>query len=194
MSIGYYSVSAVDIFSSTRMDVKGKKYSCDRCGLKVGYRQSLLRHIKNIHEGDVNEEKKVPGNVYECQELEGCTYRTNHLRDYRRHIQARHRMKRLKKCIYCNFKTTNTEMLRRHKLEHKNECLARHHCSVCKLVFSDSESFENHLNERHPESNKFELIESAFKKKLRVYERNIRKKGADTKQDHRQMHNQKKLC
>ena len=58
MSIGYYSVSAVDIFSSTRMDVKGKKYSCDRCGLKVGYRQSLLRHIKNIHEGDVNEEKK----------------------------------------------------------------------------------------------------------------------------------------
>ena len=181
MSIGYYSVSAVDIFSSTRMDVKGKKYSCDRCGLKVGYRRSLLRHIKNIHEGDVNEEKKVPGNVYECQELEGCTYRTNHLRDYRRHIQARHRMKRLKKCIYCNFKTTNTEMLRRHKLEHKNECLARHHCSVCKLVFSDSESFENHLNERHPESNKFELIESAFKKKLRVYERNIRKKGADTK-------------
>ena len=181
MSIGYYSVSAVDIFSSTRMDVKGKKYSCDRCGLKVGYRRSLLRHIKNIHEGDVNEEKKVPGNVYECQELEGCTYRTNHLRDYRRHIQARHRMKRLKKCIYCNFKTTNTDNLRRHKLEHKNECLARHHCSVCKLVFSDSQSFENHLNEQHPKSKKFQLKETAFKKKLRVYERNIREKAADTK-------------
>ena len=181
MPIGHYSVSAVDIFSSTRMDVKGKKYSCDRCGLKVGYKQSLLRHIKNIHEGDVNEEKKVSGNVYKCQELEGCTYETNHLRDYRRHIQARHRMKRLKKCLYCDFKTTSTENLRRHKLEHKNECLARHHCSVCKLVFSDSQSFENHLNEQHPKSKKFQLKETAFKKKLRVYERNIREKAADTK-------------
>ena len=37
------------------MDVK--KYSCDRCGkaLKTNHRWSLLRHIKNIHEGDVNQ-------------------------------------------------------------------------------------------------------------------------------------------
>ena len=176
-----YSVSAVDIFSSPRMDVEGKKFSCDRCGLKVAHKRSLLRHVRNVHEGDDNKEKKVPGNVYKCQELEGCTFRTNHLRDYKRHIQARHRMKRLKKCLYCDFKSVSTENLRRHKLEHKNECLARHHCSVCKLVFSDSERFENHLNERHPKSNDFELIQTAFSKKLRVYERNIREKAADTK-------------
>ena len=176
-----YSASAVDIFSSPRMDVEGKKFSCDRCGLKVAHKRSLLRHVRNVHEGDDNKEKKVPGNVYKCQELEGCTFRTNHLRDYKRHIQARHRMKRLKKCLYCDFKSVSTEKLRRHKLEHKNECLARHHCSVCKLVFSDSESFENHLNERHPKSNDFELIQTAFSKKLRVYERNIREKAADTK-------------
>ena len=163
------------------MDVKGKKYSCDRCGLKVVQKQSVLRHIKNVHEGDDNKEKKVPGNVYKCQELEGCTYITNRLRDYKRHIQSKHRMKRLKKCLYCDYKSVNTENLRRHKLEHKNECLSRHHCSVCKLVFSDSERFENHLNERHPKSNDFELIQSAFSKKLRVYERNIREKAADTK-------------
>ena len=163
------------------MDVEGKKFSCDRCGLKVAHKRSLLRHVRNVHEGDDNNEKKVPGNVYKCQELEGCTFRTNHLRDYKRHIQARHRMKRQKKCLYCDFKSVSTEILRRHKLEHKNECLARHHCSVCKLVFSDSQSFENHLDERHPKSNDFELIQSAFSKKLRIYERNIREKAADTK-------------
>ena len=82
------------------MDVKGKKYSCDRCGLKVVQKQSLLRHIRNVHEGDDTKEKKVPGDVYKCQELEGCTYTTNHLRNYKRHIQTRHRMKRKKKCLY----------------------------------------------------------------------------------------------
>ena len=163
------------------MDVKGKKYSCDRCGLKVVQKCSLLRHIRNVHEGDDTKEKKVPGDVYKCQELEGCTYTTNRLRDYKRHIQSRHRMKRMKKCLYCDFKSVNTKTLRRHKVEHTNECLARHHCSVCKLVFSDSESFENHLNERHPKSNDFKLMQSAFSKKLRVYERNIREKAADTK-------------
>ena len=191
MPILYYSVSTVDIFSSTRMDVKGKKYSCDRCGLKLARKSSLLRHIRNIHESDDNREKKV----YKCQELEGCTYRTHHIANYRKHIQSRHRStRRMKKCIYCDFKTVSTELLRRHKLEHKNECLARHHCSVCKLVFSDSESFENHLNERHPKSNDFELIQTAFSKKLRVYERNIREKGADTKCLKHVFKNFKLLC
>ena len=39
------------------MDVKEKKYSCDRCGkgVKANHRWSLLRHIKNIHERDVNQ-------------------------------------------------------------------------------------------------------------------------------------------
>ena len=64
MSIMCYSVSAVDIFSSPRMDVEGKKFSCDRCGLKVAHKRSLLRHVRNVHEGDDNNEKKVPGNVY----------------------------------------------------------------------------------------------------------------------------------
>ena len=160
------------------MDVRVKKFSCDRCGLKTNHKWSLLRHIKNIHEGDADKEKKV---LYKCQELEGCTYRTNVLRNFQRHIQARHRLKRLKKCIYCNYQTTSTEKLRSHKIEHKNESLARHHCSVCKLVFIDSESFENHLNERHPKSNDFKLIQTAFSKQLRVYCRNIREKGADTK-------------
>ena len=38
------------------MDVK--KYSCDRCSgkaFKTNHKWSLLRHIKNIHEGDVNQ-------------------------------------------------------------------------------------------------------------------------------------------
>ena len=167
------------------MDVK--KYSCDRCNsFKTNHKWSLLRHIRNIHEGDVNKgdeylKKKVLGGVYKCQELAGCTYRTTNSRNLKRHVQAKHRLKRLKKCLYCDYKTISTEKLRSHKKLHKNECLARHHCSVCKLVFSDSESFENHLNKNHPKSSTFELIQTAFSKKLRVYCRNIREKGSDTK-------------
>ena len=160
------------------MDVKEKMYSCDRCGkgFKTIHRWSLLRHIKNVHEGDVNKEdkylqKKVPGGVHKCQELAGCTYRTNDLRNFKRHIQAKHGLKRLKKCLYCNYQTTSTEKLRRHKREHKNECLARHHCSVCKLVFNDSESFENHLNKRHPKSKAFEMLKTAFTGLLQKYKR-----------------------
>ena len=164
------------------MDVKNttKKYSCDRCGnsFKTNHKWSLLRHIRNIHEG---EEKKVRGGVYKCQEMAGCTYTTSNSRNLKRHVQAKHRLKRLKKCLYCDYKTISTEKLRSHKKLHKNECRARHHCSVCKLAFSDSESFESHLNKNHPKSNTFELIKTAFSKKLRVYCRTIREKASDTK-------------
>ena len=171
------------------MDVKNtaKKYSCDRCNsFKTNHKWSLLRHIRNIHEGDDNKgneylQKKVRGGVYKCQEMVGCTYTTTNERNLKRHVQAKHRLKRLKKCLYCDYKTISTEKLRSHKKLHKNECRARHHCSVCKLAFSDSESFEKHLNKNHPKSNTFELIQTAFSKKLRVYCRNIREKGSDTK-------------
>ena len=62
------------------MDVREKKYSCDRCGkaFKTNHKRSLLRHIKNIHEGDVNKvilkeeklqkhfNKKIQGGVHKC--------------------------------------------------------------------------------------------------------------------------------
>ena len=175
------------------MDVK--KYSCDRCSgkaFKTNHRWSLLRHIKNIHEGDVNQvtykeeklkensKKKVQGGVHKCQEVAYCTYKTTDLWNLKRHIQAKHRLKRLKKYLYCDYQTISGEKLRSHKKEHKSEVLARHHCSVCKLAFSDSESFENHLNKHHPKNGNFEMIQTAFSNQLRVYCRNVRQKAADT--------------
>ena len=101
------------------MDVKKaknivKRYSCDRCGegFKTNHRWSLLRHIKNIHEGDVNQvtykeeklkensKKKVQGGVHKCQEAAYCTYKTTDLRNFKRHIRAKHRLNRQKKCLY----------------------------------------------------------------------------------------------
>ena len=130
-----------------------KKYSCDRCGnsFKTNYKRSLLRHIKNIHEGDVKkvmlkEEKRVRGGTHKCQEIAWCTYVTTDLRNLSRHIQTKHRYKRLKKCLYCNYQTTSTEKLKSHKKEHKDEVLARHNCSVCNLAFMNSESFENQMS------------------------------------------------
>ena len=118
------------------MDVSEKRYSCDRCGkaFKTNHKRSLLRHIKNIHEGDVNKvilkEEKLKNGVYECQEVAWCNYKTTDLRNLKRHIQAKHRYKRLKKCHYCSYQTTSTKKLKSHKLEHKNEVLSRHNCSV----------------------------------------------------------------
>ena len=64
-----------------------KRYSCDRCGnaFTKNHKHSLLRHIKNIHEGDVKKvilkeekikkhsQKRVQGGVHKCQEVVWCT-------------------------------------------------------------------------------------------------------------------------
>ena len=94
-------------------------------------------------------EEKLKNGLHKCQEVAWCNYKTTDLRNLKRHIQAKHRYKRLKKCRYCNYQTTSTKKLTSHKLEHKNEVLLRHNCSVCNLAFRDSESFENHLEEKH---------------------------------------------
>ena len=161
------------------MDRKQKQYTCDRCcsGFTTNYKHCLVRHIKRIHEGVV---KTVKGGLHKCQEDSCCTYQTTNKRNLRRHIDAKHRNKRLRKCNYCDFLTTSKERLINHKKTHKNEVLARRNCSVCNVSFHDLASFENHLNEKHPAEQSFQLIESAFQKSLRIYSRNIRIKAADT--------------
>lgn len=177
---------SVVILISTNMEVKKKKYSCDRCGVfQSDHERSLVRHIKNIHEGVVNKDnylqKKVQKGILKCTEVDWCTYKTSNLRNLKRHVQAKHRMKRQKKCLYCNYKTSDTKKLMYHKKEHRNdECLARHHCSVCKLMFSEKEDFENHLNKKHPKNDNFELIQTAFSKKLQTYCLNIRAESGET--------------
>ena len=79
-------------------------------------------------------------------------------------------------------------------MEHKDQVLARQNCSVCNLLFKDKKTFENHLNEKHPQNNDFELMESAFSNKLRVYNRNIRIKAADTTCLWTVFNNFKSLC
>ena len=45
-----------------------KRFSCDRCGsgFTSNYKHSLLRHIKNVHEGDVKKQKEVYKGVRKC--------------------------------------------------------------------------------------------------------------------------------
>ena len=128
----------------------------------------------------LKDEKRLQGGIHKCKEVPWCNYKTTDLRNLLRHIQTKHRYKRLKKCLYCDYQTTSTEKLKSHKKEHKGEVLAKHHCTVCNLAFKNSEDFANHLNERHPASDSFELIQTAFSKQLRVYCRNVRQKAADT--------------
>ena len=67
------------------MDVKEKMYSCDRCGkgFKTIHRWSLLRHIKNIHEGDVNQ---VTFKEEKLQENSKKKYRVVYTNVKKRHI------------------------------------------------------------------------------------------------------------
>ena len=73
---------------------------------------SLLRHIKNVYEGDV---KKAKGGLQRCQEVPWCNYQTTCYRNLRRHIQAKHRYTRSKKCRYFDYQTTSTEKLIKHE-------------------------------------------------------------------------------
>ena len=132
-----------------------KRFSCDRygSGFTSYYKHSLLRHIKNVHEGDV---KKAKGGLQRCQEVPWCNYQTTCYRNLRRHIQAKHRYTRSKKCCFCDYQTTSTEKLVKHKRVHKGEAISKLNCSVCNLSFRDKEGFENHLNERHPAGNDFD--------------------------------------
>ena len=68
----------------------------------------------------LKDEKRLQGGIHKCKEVPWCNYKTTDLRNLLRHIQTKHRYKRLKKCLYCDYQTTSTEKLKSHKKEHKH--------------------------------------------------------------------------
>ena len=163
------------------MTGKEKRYSCDRCGkgYQTNFKHNLLRHIKNIHEGN---EKLSKDGIHRCKEVSWCNYQTMNSGNLKRHIRAKHKAKKLRKCDICEvFTTTSLDVMKNHQLkEHKNEVIPNHRCRLCSLSFLDNEDFQTHLDNEHPAENTFELINHAFEKKLRVYKQNIRAKAVDT--------------
>lgn len=162
------------------MTGKEKKYSCDRCGkgYQTDYKQNLLRHIRTIHEGNERPSKEI---VHKCREVDWCNYQTVNIVNLKRHIQAKHKVKTLKKCDICEeFVTTSLEIMKKHQLKHKNEVIPNHRCRLCDVSFTHNADFQSHLDSNHPAEKTFELVDHAFEKKLRIYKRNIRAKAVDT--------------
>ena len=162
------------------MTGKEKKYSCDRCGkgYQTDYKQNLLRHIRTIHEGNERPSKEI---VHKCREVDWCNYQTVKITNLKRHIQAKHKVKTLKKCDVCEeFVTTSLELMKKHQLKHKNEVIPNHRCRLCDVSFTHNADFQSHLDSNHPAEKTFELVDHAFEKKLRIYKRNIRAKAVDT--------------
>lgn len=158
-----------------------KKYSCDRCGkgYQTNYKHNLLRHIRNIHEGDVKSNK---GGVFKCNEADWCNYQTMNSSNLKRHVQSKHRTRKMRVCEICGeFTTKSLEVMKNHQAkEHRNQIIPNHRCQLCHVSFSSNEDFQSHLNNKHPSEKSFELIEHAFEKRLRIYKRNIRAKAVDT--------------
>ena len=155
-------------------------FTCDRCSYQTKYKSSLKRHIIRIHEGNLQRNKK--GFIYKCDEGGGCKYETTYRRHLSRHIESKHRrQKRMKKCDYCDFTSTSLPVLKKHeRITHKGQALANHSCSLCKVSFDDKNDFQNHLDTAHKIDGQFHIVESAFQKNLRIYQRHMRKKAADS--------------
>ena len=129
------------------MTGKEKRYSCDRCGkgYQTNFKHNLLRHIKNIHEGN---EKLSKDGIHRCKEVSWCNYQTMNSGNLKRHIRAKHKAKKLRKCDICEvFTTTSLDVMKNHQLkEHKNEVIPNHRCRLCSLSFLDNEDFQTHLD------------------------------------------------
>ena len=151
-------------------------FTCDRCSYKTSRKPNLTRHITRIHEGVKN-----PNQIHECT-YDSCQYQTSEILSLRKHIKQKHKSpKKRFKCQHCVFSTTSKILFERHEKRHQSESIAKIHCSVCKLSFNDDNDFSTHLQEYHPRQNGFTLVEAAFQKRLRIYERNLRIEGGDTK-------------
>lgn len=66
--------------------------------------------------------------------------------------------------------------MKKHQRTHKNEIVPKHGCRLCNISFTHNEDFQT----QHPHEQSFELINHAFEKSLRIYNRNIRAKASDT--------------
>ena len=166
-----------------------KVFTCDRCKYKTIYSWNLKRHILNIHE---NSPRRAT--IYNCSEGEGCKYQTSRKKNLTRHITARHKKKKLRKCKYCEYSTTSLAYYKRHEESHAAGALTKHSCNVCKIGFHSNKDFESHLDDVHPKEDSFNIINSAFEKRLRVYQKNIRKKGVDITFLWETFHEFKSLC
>ena len=156
--------------------VKRSLFTCDRCSYKTSRKPNLTRHITRIHEGVKN-----PNQIHECT-YDSCQYQTSEILSLRKHIKQKHKSpKKRFKCQHCVFSTTSKILFERHEKRHQSESIAKIHCSVCKLSFNDDNDFSTHLQEYHPRQTGFTLVEAAFQKRLRIYERNLRIQGGDTK-------------
>ena len=151
-----------------------KTFNCDRCQFKSYYNVNLNRHIAAIHENG-----RAPDILY-CKE-DNCEYRTTKRFNLNRHIYNKHRRKQIiHKCNLCSFETRNLRYYRKHLKVHNGESIPKHSCSVCRLCFDENEDFLNHLQETHPKDNDFEIVQSAFRKNIRIYQKIIRQRAADT--------------
>ena len=153
-----------------------KKYQCEDCEFKSNYKSNLLRHVNNIH-GKRREKKSI----FTCQATSTCKYKTTIRRNLRRHIAAVHEKIYSYSCQHCKFTTNSKLVLERHKRHrHKGKSFALHSCGVCRSAFPSSEDYQAHLDTVHPPDENFKLVNSAFKKSLRIYSKHLRLKAVDT--------------
>ena len=137
-----------------------KKYSCDRCGngYQTDFKQNLLRHIRNIHEGDIKQQKNE---IFKCMEADWCNYQTTLSSNLKRHIQSRHKAKKVKVCEICSqFSTSSVEVMKKHQRTHKDEIVPKHRCHLCNVSLGHNEDFQTHLDNKHRHEQSFELMRS----------------------------------
>lgn len=136
-----------------RVHIGGKKFKCELCGILLGAKQTVQRHMKNVHElkdpDDVRFKRLAP--EYVPQYIDGeliensfaCEFCSEKFRT--RKLLNAHREKHELPCTVCGKVFRGPARLKRHSDDHGRVMT----CTICAMNFSRKHGLESHMKLVH---------------------------------------------
>ena len=147
------------------MHGKIKRFKCNHCHYKTGYKSALKLHVKTVHKKvkpskcnqphyktvykpTLNLHVKTVNNKIGNFHCELCDYQTAQKRNLRRHVEAVHDKIKRFACKYCRIKVSRKEHLEKHvEVVHKG--LKNFKCEKCDYKTAWKKELVNHVNGVH---------------------------------------------
>ena len=113
---------------------------CDLCGTTLKDKGSLQNHMVTQHGGEAK---------FACKH-EGCTYRTNYLHCFNKHVQSVHDKVKDLACDQCPYRTSSQTNLDRHMNSHKDASERTFFgCVICAASFTQKALLKRHVEKSH---------------------------------------------
>ena len=108
-----------------------KTYKCENCPKSYSRRESLRRHIREVHEG----QGQVQGQVHKCDKCDKKYYRKEGLR---RHVRIVHEGAQAGQCYMCDnkyFRDLDRHIVVTHSLKSQGQVQGQSH-NVCQQILA----------------------------------------------------------